>query len=126
MNRTESIRFMKALRKIKDVGISVWAIYTHAFYHTQGFENTIGRNNFWGVIKPNRWPGLVTVKAIKEYDASDAKVVSTTEFADWETIDEALAFYLKRIEKDYDSSWKCKSCAYCFLFGLEYWDKDSI
>jgi len=113
----KAIEFMGGLKEIQETGISTWAVYTHACHETGYFKRVIGRHNFWGIKKPQKWSGMT--HEILTHEFEDGKnVPKIQEFADWDTISEALAFYLGLIERLYTPSWDCKECAQCFLRGL--------
>lgn len=112
-----ALPFVKALKVTKQAEISPWAVFTQACHETGFFKKVIGGNNYWGIKKPRRWDGLVCNVPTHEY-INGEKVAMWAEFADWDTADEAVAFYLNLLKTLYPDTLKCRNCAYCFFDGL--------
>ncbi len=109
--------FMKGLSLIKETGVSPWAVYTQACHETGWFKHVIGLHNYWGIKKPSRWSGRTHRVRTHEYKDGQ-KIEIYAEFADWDTADEALAWYLGLIERLYPNAWRCRHCEKCFFEGL--------
>lgn len=120
MAKEKSREFIKALGPLKSSGFSPWAIYTHACHETGYFRRVAGKHNYWRIEKPARWQGPVA----RDWDQDDG-ANTLMEFVDWESCDEALAFYAALVEKIYPESFAARACHNCFLRGLAKWDADS-
>jgi len=123
-----------------------WAIFTHAFHETGGFKKAIG-NNYFGIKKPKKWNGKVTrlythenVKALSGETKEQAqeriqkrwgcpieivsfkdgwwKIRITAEFADWETLPEALIWYGSLIKRLYSISFLNRENPEHYFIGL--------
>jgi len=110
-------KFLEVLRPFCDFeNFNRWAVFTHAFHETGGFEKAIG-NNYFGIKKPKMWTGKVAYITTHEYISGVKRKVNLY-FADWETLAEALIWYGSLIKRLYPLSFKNRENPESYFIGL--------
>jgi hypothetical protein len=59
LNSSPLDRFIKSAGILKSRGFDFYAVLTHAWNESGGFEHIIGNNNFFGITMPNNWGGKI-------------------------------------------------------------------
>jgi hypothetical protein len=111
MNWYEAERFIKALGPVRAFDIPALAVFTHATIESDYFRKICGLNGHFRIQRPNQHKPWA-----KQGD---------NEYADFETVDEALHFYIRRLKDKFPASLKCGLCSHCFIYGLKGWNQDN-
>lgn len=113
----KAIKFIEALPISRVCGFSGLAVFTHAYHESAGFTRVIGDHNYWGIKVPQRWKGKTRDVQTHEY-IKGKKIAVLARFIDFETIQEALDWYMGLIERLYPDSFRNRQDAEAYFRGL--------
>ena len=107
-------RFISGLRTISASDTPLWAVFVHHAHHSNFFKWTIGKNNHFGFKRTARQSKVI--KVVRDGEAH--------EFSDWDTPEEAMAFYLEVVSRNHPEALKCARCSHCYLWGIRDWNAE--
>jgi len=109
--------FISCLPVSREWGFNDWCIVTHAWHESAGFQKVIGKYNFWGIKKPQKWVGETIPINTHEY-IKGKKVAVVDYFIDFATCEQALLWYCGLIDRLYPESFFNRQLPELFFKGL--------
>ncbi len=111
----KAIEFWKKSYKIlKKEGFNPLFVFVHIYHETGGFRHIIGKYNYWGIKARKDTINKVKVKT-HEY-IEGRRVECYAYFRDWETLKDAVNFYISLIRRLYPFSYKARNDSYAGYF----------
>jgi flagellar protein FlgJ len=115
--QTKFDEFLGCLPASREYGFSDWCVVVHAWHESGGFQKVIGKYNFWGIKKPDRWAGEVL--PINTHEFVGGKNVSIVDyFIDFATCEQAMLWYCDLIERLYPEAFFNRALPELFFKGL--------
>jgi len=111
INWDMALSLIRAMQPLRDSEIPLWAVFTHSCDDTNYFKNIAGLNGYFWIKRPKRYSNFIRV----------AQTGGLAEYADWDSPQECLAYYIEHIRKNFPDSLKCIKCSHCFLRGVRTW-----
>lgn len=115
MTKTEE--FISCLAISRKYGINDWCIVTHAWHESGAFKKVIGKYNFWGIKKPEKWTGLILPISTHEYIRGKRKSL-VDYFIDFDTCEQALSWYCDLIQRLYKNAFDNRNVPEEYFRGL--------
>lgn len=137
--------FIAALSEAENRGFHGGIVYAHAFHETGGFRHIVGKNNFWGIKKPEAWIGASVAvmtheyyprkgRSVEEFREQNPNLAARSKsieiagdnfkifipdlFIDFPSAKEAISFYCSFIERRYPEAFKNKQDYKAYFRGL--------
>lgn len=101
---------IKALGDLDNIGLPKMAIFTHLCDESNFFSRFAGQFNYAWFPITSRWNGRVAVVVNKNGEP--------LRFADFDSIEEMLTYYIEFIKKNFPHCLDCGDCWICYLEGL--------
>jgi flagellum-specific peptidoglycan hydrolase FlgJ len=115
--KTKLEEFLECLLVSKEYGFSDWCVVTHGWHESGGFQRVIGKYNFWGIKKPEKWTGEVLPISTHEYISGEKKSV-VDYFIDFATCEQAMLWYCDLIERLYPEAYFNRQVPELYFKGL--------
>ena len=99
------------------LSMSPWGPFIHGWHESARFERVIGKSNLLGLKASRGWTGKVVTVMTHEY-VNGARIQLPQAFADWDTLEEMMIFYVALIKRFYPSSWEHRDNPILYFSGL--------
>jgi len=121
----KATEFVEALRKIQDINLDIFAVYSHAYLESGNFQCPLTESSFnvWGI--KGSYNGQST--EIPTFEIVDGKTVHITDkFRKYPNFDEGIADYFAKLKQTYPVSWSKRGAFRDFYKGLLNWENNKL